>query len=324
MQPDLYDNHTLVSSVTVIHPLSTSTLSILFIMRCTLFFTLIAAVSSVVAAPLNAQVSPSRYAGLGGLSKRNCAVMPSKIDNNMVDRVYKAVRKVSKEHKVMVITFATCLTESYFNNLDCGDQDSLGLFQQRPSKGWGTPAQLQNPEYATNKFLESLMPIYRDNSGLPANVLAQRVQRAEAGDQYARSLSTAERLIREASARAGNSNDDSNDDDSEDKPTSTKTATQTGNGGVINVGGKPTDAPAPEPTSAPSDEDDADCDDSVPECEEYDVPVLGDNCYKVSERHNLTLEQFYQLNPELDETCQNLYAGKQYCVAASDIVKRSL
>jgi len=293
-------------------------------MRCTLFFTIVAAVSSVVAAPLTAQVSRSRYAGLAnasGLEKRNCRVMPSKIDDNMVDRVYKAVRKVSKEHKVMVITFATCLTESYFNNLDCGDQDSLGLFQQRPSKGWGTPAQLQNPEYATSKFLEVLMPIYRDNSGLPANVLAQRVQRAEAGDQYARSLSTAERLIKEASARAGNSDDNSddnstgNDDNSEDKPTST------GNGGVINVGSKPTDTAAPEPTSSPSDED---CDDSVPECDEYDVPVLGDNCYKVSERHNLTLEQFYQLNPELDETCQNLYAGKQYCVAAADIVKRSL
>lgn len=293
-------------------------------MRCTLFFTIIAAVSSAVAAPLSAYESPSRYANL---ATRNCRVMPSKIDNNMVDRVYKAVRKVSKEHKVMVITFATCLTESYFNNLDCGDQDSLGLFQQRPSKGWGTPEQLQNPEYATAKFLESLMPIYRDNSGLPANVLAQRVQRAEAGDQYARSLATAERLIGEASARAGNGNDDSSNNDDEDKPTSTKPPanTSTGNGGVINVGDKPTDAPTPEPTSAPSDDEDSeDCDDSVPECEEYDVPALGDNCYKVSERHGLTLDQFYKLNPDLDETCQNLYAGKQYCVAAADVAKRSL
>jgi hypothetical protein len=287
-------------------------------MRCTLFFTVLAAVSSAVAAPLNAQASPSRYAGL---AKRNCRVMPSQIDNNMVDRVYKQVRKTSTDHKVMVITFATCLTESYFNNLDCGDQDSLGLFQQRPSKGWGSPEQLQNPEYATDKFLEALMPIYKDNSGLPANVLAQRVQRAEAGDQYARSLATAERLIGEAAARAGNGNDNQ----TEDKPTSTKTATKTatGNGGVINVGGKPTDTEtaSPEPTSAP--EDDGNCDDSVPECEEYDVPAFGDNCYKVAARHGLTLDQLYQLNPELDDACQNLYAGQQYCVAAADVAKRS-
>jgi len=59
---------------------------------------------------------------------------------------------------------------------------------------------------------------------------------------------------------------------------------------------KPTNAPTSKPTSAPSDDEDSeDCDDSTPECEEYDVPAAGDNCYKVSERHDLTLDQFHQL-----------------------------
>jgi len=39
------------------------------------------------------------------------------------------------------------------NNLDCGDQDSVGVFQQRPSKGWGTVAQIMNVRYSTKCVL---------------------------------------------------------------------------------------------------------------------------------------------------------------------------
>jgi hypothetical protein len=53
----------------------------------------------------------------------------------------------------MLATFETAFVETLFNNLPCGDQDSLGVFQQRPSQGWGTPAQLQDVVYATNAFL---------------------------------------------------------------------------------------------------------------------------------------------------------------------------
>ena len=140
--------------------------------------------------------------------------------------------------------------------------------------------------------------ICRDNSGLPANVLVQRVQRAAAGDQYACSLSTRERLIGEASARAGNGNDSSNNDD-KDKPTSTKPPanTSTDNGGVINVGDKPTDAPTPEPISASSgDEDSEYCNDSAPECKKYNDPAVGDTCDKHVALHVLALGQLSQLH----------------------------
>jgi murein DD-endopeptidase MepM/ murein hydrolase activator NlpD len=51
-----------------------------------------------------------------------------------------------------VIAIATALQESGLRNLGYGDRDSLGLMQQRPSAGWGTPAQVQNPAYAARAF----------------------------------------------------------------------------------------------------------------------------------------------------------------------------
>ena len=55
------------------------------------------------------------------------------------------------DHAV-TIGLATALQESGLRNLDHGDLDSLGVFQQRPSKGWGTPRQLQTPLYAASAF----------------------------------------------------------------------------------------------------------------------------------------------------------------------------
>lgn len=56
-----------------------------------------------------------------------------------------------------VIALATARQESGIRNLDYGDRDSLGAFQQRPSQGWGTPEQVMNLPHATTTFLEHLM-----------------------------------------------------------------------------------------------------------------------------------------------------------------------
>jgi len=52
----------------------------------------------------------------------------------------------------LVIALATAMQESSLRNLNYGDRDSLGLFQQRPSTGWGTPAQVTDPVYASRLF----------------------------------------------------------------------------------------------------------------------------------------------------------------------------
>ncbi len=55
-----------------------------------------------------------------------------------------------------VIAVATSMQESQLQNINFGDRDSLGLFQQRPSCGWGTAAQITNPRYAADAFLSAL------------------------------------------------------------------------------------------------------------------------------------------------------------------------
>ncbi len=58
--------------------------------------------------------------------------------------------------RAAVVAVATAMQESELNNLNYGDRDSLGLFQQRPSCGWGTEAQIMDPAYAADAFLTAL------------------------------------------------------------------------------------------------------------------------------------------------------------------------
>ena len=61
--------------------------------------------------------------------------------------------------RAVVIALATAQQESGLRNVDYGDRDSLGLFQQRPSMGWGTEAQVQDPEYAAGEFFDRLVGV---------------------------------------------------------------------------------------------------------------------------------------------------------------------
>jgi hypothetical protein len=99
------------------------------------------------------------------------------------------------------IALATAYQESDLSNLRGGDRDSLGLFQQRPSQGWGTPEEILDPEYATNAFYDALVKIdgYED---MEITEAAQRVQRSAFPDAYADHEPDARTL---ASALTGNS-----------------------------------------------------------------------------------------------------------------------
>jgi hypothetical protein len=69
------------------------------------------------------------------------------------------VRQALSRHmglRSAVIAVATAMQESTLENINYGDRDSLGLFQQRPSAGWGSPSQITNPVYAANAFLNAL------------------------------------------------------------------------------------------------------------------------------------------------------------------------
>ena len=75
------------------------------------------------------------------------------------------------------IALMTAMTESGLRDLDFGDRDSLGLFQQRPSQGWGTPAQVMDPTYATVAFVRRLLAVPGWQTEAPW-VAAQTVQRS--------------------------------------------------------------------------------------------------------------------------------------------------
>lgn len=70
---------------------------------------------------------------------------------------------------------ATAIQESTLNNLRGGDRDSAGLYQQRPSMGWGSFAQVTTPSYAINKFLDKYIPLRKRGVGwLSASHQTQR------------------------------------------------------------------------------------------------------------------------------------------------------
>jgi hypothetical protein len=88
------------------------------------------------------------------------------------------------------IALATALVESGLNNLDYGDRDSLGLFQQRPSQGWGTPEQILDPVYSSTKFYEKLVKVPNWQTRDPGEV-AQAVQISAFPDRYGERMSDA-------------------------------------------------------------------------------------------------------------------------------------
>jgi hypothetical protein len=95
-----------------------------------------------------------------------------------------------------VIAIATAMQESSLTNLtQATNYDSLGLFQQRPSMGWGTATQLTDPAYATNAFLSALetyAPHYESQALWSA---AQAVQRSGFPTAYAQWESQAARMV---------------------------------------------------------------------------------------------------------------------------------
>ncbi|HEY2793020.1 MAG TPA: NlpC/P60 family protein, partial [Micromonosporaceae bacterium] len=97
-----------------------------------------------------------------------------------------------------IVAVATAMQESHLQNLpDLGarnDHDSLGLFQQRPSQGWGTPAQILDPTYASTKFYTKLLQV-KGWQTLPLTAAAQDVQHSAYPDAYAKWEPDATQLV---------------------------------------------------------------------------------------------------------------------------------
>jgi murein DD-endopeptidase MepM/ murein hydrolase activator NlpD len=93
-----------------------------------------------------------------------------------------------------VIAVATAMQESQLINLHGGADDSIGLFQQRPSQGWGSPAQLRDPQYAATKFYQKLTAV-GGWQAMPLTEAAQTVQVSAYPNAYAKWEPDATRLV---------------------------------------------------------------------------------------------------------------------------------
>jgi hypothetical protein len=98
--------------------------------------------------------------------------------------------------RATTIAIATAFQESRIHNIDYGDRDSVGLFQQRPSQGWGTRAQLMNPTYSINAFYDALVKV----NGYETMIITDAAQKVQLSgfpgayaqhEDYARALASA-------------------------------------------------------------------------------------------------------------------------------------
>jgi hypothetical protein len=142
--------------------------------------------ASAVAAPITWQLTSSRRestgcrAGVGSSSYRLDAEQAANATTIAV-----TARRLKLPTAAVTIGLATALQESGLRNLTKGDRDSAGIFQQRPSQGWGTRAQILSPAFAATGFFDGLAKV----SGwekLPLTDAAQAVQRSGHPKAYAK------------------------------------------------------------------------------------------------------------------------------------------
>ncbi|MFB9235910.1 hypothetical protein ACFFWC_10180 [Plantactinospora siamensis] len=146
------------------------------------------------AAAASVVVAGGVYAGTVGLRDRlprpiGCVVQaagtvslgPDQMANAATIAAVGARRQVPEQ--AVVVALATAFQESRLHNLAGGDRDSVGLFQQRPSQGWGTPEQIRDPRYAAERFYSALLKVH-GWQGMRVTEAAQRVQRSAFPEAY--------------------------------------------------------------------------------------------------------------------------------------------
>lgn len=131
------------------------------------------------------------------LRPSDCPV-PSNHDPEVIVTVYEVGTARSVPDRLMRAAFAAGWVESHMHNLPCGDRDSLGVFQQRPSQDWGTAEQIMDVEYAAQQFFDRAERIEANEPGLAPGDLAQRVQRSAYPDRYGLADAKAQLLRTEA------------------------------------------------------------------------------------------------------------------------------
>ena len=141
----------------------------------------LATIAAAIAAPDD--TPPSCASGLDGATGQITGLSATQLANARI--ITQVGVNMGVPPPGEAIALATALQESGLRNLNYGDRDSLGLFQQRPSQGWGTPAQILDPAYASRQFYIHLLQVPGWRS-MPTTQAAQAVQRSAFPDAYAK------------------------------------------------------------------------------------------------------------------------------------------
>ena len=144
-----------------------------------------------------AVAAPNEGTHVSATDTASCEV-PANADPEVLTIIERELDERDASAKVRLSAYEAAWVESHANNLNCGDSDSLGVFQQRPSAGWGTPEQVTNVEYATNAYLDQAIPNDANNPGYTAGQLAQSVQRSAYPDRYDEAEAKAKELQAQA------------------------------------------------------------------------------------------------------------------------------
>lgn len=134
--------------------------------------------------PTEVPIDAAGGSGLSDDQRRNAAI------------IVATGRELAVPERGLWVGLATALQESGLGNLDYGDRDSLGLFQQRPSQGWGSPLQVREPRYAATQFFQRLLAV-PEWTQMPLWQAAQSVQRSAFPTAYAKWEQTAADLLAE-------------------------------------------------------------------------------------------------------------------------------
>lgn len=228
-------------------------------------------------------------------------------NQNVIDRVYAVTVQRGLSYKMQVTVFETMQVESNYNNLDCGDQDSLGAFQQRPSQGWGSRGDILNVEHSANAFIDAALACNDKHPSWSSGQIAQCAQISEFPDRYDQAESGAKSQLAAAASRHGGKG----------PSTSSK-----GPGGAINVAPAPPKASSPKPKPKPNTSSGS-SKASTSGCKTWRAAKKGDTCSKLAGAGNISLSTFYSLNGKVNKSCNNLQIGTSYCIAPGAAVKAS-
>jgi hypothetical protein len=151
---------------------------LLWLATAALAVVVIAAAVAVRAVRSGSSITPSCRVGAGSTA------YTLQLDQAANATTIAAVgKRLGLPDHAVTIALAAALQESKLHNLDHGDRDSLGLFQQRPSQGWGTPSQIMTPRLAATSFYNRL-GLIDGWQALPVTDAAQRVQQSGAPNAY--------------------------------------------------------------------------------------------------------------------------------------------